>query len=85
VGVRVIEGSARRGQDWELEGEEEGDPLAFAFINVAQTQSFIEIPLVNDAAAESTETLTLEVNEVFGATLTGPSTVTGTIRDDDSS
>ena len=85
VDVLVVEGSAQRGEDWQVESEEEGDPLVFAGLNVAQTETFIEIPLLNDEAGEPTETLTLEVGEVYNATLAGPSTVIGTIRDDDSS
>jgi hypothetical protein len=85
VDVRVVEGTARRGQDWQVESEEEGDPLLFASVPIGQPQIFIEIPLLDDDEREPTETLTLEVGEIYNATLTGPSTVIGTIRDDDSS
>jgi len=85
VDVRVVEGSARRGEDWQVESEEEGDPLLFGSVPIAGTQTFIEVPLLDDDKREPTETLTLEVGEIYNATLTGPATVVGTIRDDDSS
>ncbi|HSU35551.1 MAG TPA: hypothetical protein VLJ88_07820 [Propionibacteriaceae bacterium] len=85
VDVRVIEGSARRGQDWQVESEEEGDPQLFGSVPIGQTQTFIEVPLLDDDEREPTENLTLEVGEIYNATLTGPSTVIGTIRDDDGS
>ena len=83
VDARVVEGTAKRGRDWQVEGEPGQPAQVFGFVEVGQTKGFLEVPLVDDAVAEPTETLTLKLGEVFNATLAGPTSRTGTIRDDD--
>ncbi|GAA1434567.1 hypothetical protein GCM10009616_29310 [Microlunatus lacustris] len=83
VDAVVLPGTAQRGRDWQVEGEPGEPARAFGHVEVGQRTGVIEVPLVDDRAAEPTESFTLEVTEAFEATLTGPRKVTGTIRDDD--
>jgi len=83
VEALVLPGTAKRGRDWQVEGEP-GDPARTSGeIEIGRRTGVLEVPLVDDRVAEPTETFALELGEVFNATVTGPTKVTGTIRDDD--
>lgn len=76
-------GTAGRGADWEAGDDPSSEPYVLVEIPPGQRVGWAEVNLVDDQVAEPTETFTLTVQEVGNATASGPSTVTGTITDDD--
>ena len=85
VSGTLTDGTAVVGRDYTSvydDGEGEPERLADGLLAPAETTTWVEVPLVDDKAAEPTETFTLTVTP-HSAVLTGPSTVTGTIRDND--
>jgi hypothetical protein len=77
VDVTLADGTATLGADYGPE------PFAFGFVEPGRTTGEVIVPVVDDGDDEPDETFTATVTGVFGATLTGPDTVTGTIVDDD--
>jgi hypothetical protein len=56
---------------------------AFGYPDPGQATGWITVNLVNDKVKEPTEKFTVKLGPVQDAVLTGPTTVTGTITDDD--
>jgi hypothetical protein len=59
------------------------DTSFFAYLEPGQTTGQIQVKLVDDKVKEPTETFTAQVQQVDGALLNLPLTVTGTIHDND--
>jgi hypothetical protein len=73
----VIDGTATVGDDIA------DTRFVAGFIDPGSRRGSIDVPLVDDDIAEGTETFAVEIDDVFGARLLPPTTVTGTIHDDD--
>ena len=78
AGITVTDGTATSGADY--------TPPAVTSVSFAagQRTATFQVPLINDAAAEETETLTLGLASLTGAELADPQTATVEILDDDS-
>jgi hypothetical protein len=76
VGV-VSDGTAKAGSDYA------DDQFVAGFVDPGARHGDIEIAVLDDHVHEPTETFTIEITDVFNARLVSPSTVTGTIVDDD--
>jgi hypothetical protein len=77
VDAQLVNGTAMLGTDFGPES------TAFGFIEPGLTTGAIDVPIIDDTVHESTETFSVHILDAFGAIVVGPSTVTGTIFDDD--
>jgi hypothetical protein len=88
VGVsgELRSGTAKLGTDF-LSDADDGQPPfevdAYGFPEPGQATGWMTVHLVNDKVKEPAERFTVKLGEVQEAVLTGPTTVTGTITDDD--
>jgi hypothetical protein len=88
VGVsgQLHSGTAKLGTDFLSEVDDGQPPFeldAFGYPDPGQATGWITVNLVNDKVKEPTEKFTVKLGPVQDAVLTGPTTVTGTITDDD--
>jgi hypothetical protein len=88
VGVsgQLHSGTAKVGTDFLSEVDDGQPPFeldAFGYPDPGQATGWITVNLVNDKVKEPTEKFTVKLGPVQDAVLTGPTTVTGTITDDD--
>jgi hypothetical protein len=65
------------------DGSNPADRAFDGYLEPGQTTSVVQVQVVDDKVKEPTETFTATATTVDGATLTGPRTATGTIRDND--
>jgi hypothetical protein len=88
VGVRgdLHSGTAKLGTDFLSEVDDGQPPFefdAYGYPEPGQTTGWMTVNLVNDKVKEPAEKFTVKLGQVQDAVLTGPTTVTGTITDDD--
>jgi hypothetical protein len=88
VGVRgdLHSGTAKLGTDFFSEVDDGQPPFefhAYGYPEPGQTTGWMTVNLVNDKVKEPAEKFTVKLGQVQDAVLTGPTTVTGTITDDD--
>jgi hypothetical protein len=79
-------GTAKLGIDFLSEVDDSRPPVeleAYGYPDPAQATGWMTVNLVKDKVKEPAERFTVKLGEVQEAVLTGPTTVTGTITDDD--
>jgi hypothetical protein len=79
-------GTAKLGTDFLSEVDDGRPPFeldAFGYPDYGKATGWMTVNLVNDKVKEPTEKFTVKLGAVQDAVLTGPTTVTGTITDDD--
>jgi hypothetical protein len=86
VGGELHSGTAKLGTDFLSEMDDGQSPFeldAYGYTEQGQATGWMTVNLVNDKMKEPAEKFTVKLGEVQEAVLTGPTTVTGTITDDD--
>ncbi|WP_405059277.1 hypothetical protein OG474_42040 [Kribbella sp. NBC_01505] len=82
----LVDGTATLRQDYAVPGDTGTNPpdrFVYGFVAPGQTTGELQLNLVDDKTPEPTESFTLNLTEVVGATLNQPTPLTGTITDDD--
>jgi hypothetical protein len=86
VSGELHSGTAKLGTDFLSEMDDGQSPFeldAYGYTEQGQATGWMTVNLVNDKVKEPAEKFTVKLGEVQEAVLTGPTTVTGTITDDD--